>query len=134
MGAFLHAIVPDDVEVYVHQPTGFSDDTDRVCRLKKALYGLTRSPLWWYNTLTLELKKLGFEPLSTEGCLFKTLGGALLLLYVDDIRIAANTTSDIDITVNKLASIFELKKMGEAPTFLGYSIIRDRVNHVIYLG
>ena len=79
------------------------------------------------------MKKLGFELLSTEGCLFKTLRGALLLLYVDDIRIVANTTSDIDITVNKLGSIFELKKMGEALTFLGYSITRDYDNRVIYL-
>ena len=69
VGAFLHAIVPDDVEVYISQPTGFEDGTGRVCRLKKALYGLARSPLWWYNTLAPELNKLGFEPLSTEGYL-----------------------------------------------------------------
>lgn len=133
VGAFLHAIVLDDVEVYISQLTGFEDGTGRVCRLKKALYGLARSPLWWYNTLAPELNKLGFEPLSTEGCIFKTTAGTMILLYVDDVRVAAKTLTDIDITVNKLAGIFELKKMGEVPTFLGYSVVRDRENHVIYL-
>jgi len=28
-----------DEEIYVEQPTGMEDGTDRVCRLQKALYG-----------------------------------------------------------------------------------------------
>ena len=84
--------------------------------------------------MTPELKKLGIEPLTTDGCIFKNEArGALLLLYVDDLRVAAATTADIDYTVDSLASIFELKKLGEAGTFLRYSIVRDRDNRMIYL-
>ncbi len=35
-------------EVYVAQLTGFDDDIGRVCKLKKALYGLQRSSLCRY--------------------------------------------------------------------------------------
>ncbi len=105
-----------------------------MCRLKKALYGLQRSALWWYQTLVLELKKLGFEPLTADGCVFKNEKlGALLLLYVDDMDIAASTVEDIDSVVDKLASIFELKRLGETKTFLGYQMVRDWENNVIYL-
>jgi len=31
-------------EIYVPQPRGYEDGTDRVCRLDKALYGLRESP------------------------------------------------------------------------------------------
>lgn len=134
VGAYHNALIPDGVEAYVQQPTGFSDGTNRVCCLDKALNGLQRSALWWYQTLTPELKKPGFEPLTTDGCIFKKEArGALLLLYVDDLRVAAATTADIDHTVNSLAGIFELKKLGEAGSFLGYSIVRDRNNRIIYL-
>ncbi|EAQ82905.1 hypothetical protein CHGG_11081 [Chaetomium globosum CBS 148.51] len=134
VSAFLNAIVPDDVDVYVRQPTGFEDGTDKVCRLVKALYGLQRSSLWWYQTLVPELKKLDFEPLTTDGCMFKHTGnGALLLIYVDDFLLAAPTVESINKVADVLGSIFELKCLGEARTFLGYTVFRDRDNRVIYV-
>ncbi|KAL2016242.1 hypothetical protein VTK56DRAFT_4018 [Thermocarpiscus australiensis] len=134
VGAHLHANIPDGVEVYVQQPTGFTDGTDKVCLLRKALYGLQRSALWWYNTLVPELKKLGFEPLTKDGCVFKHAEkGALLLLYVDDLNLAAATTEDIATVEEALGNIFELKRLGETKTFLGYNIVRDCDNNTIYL-
>ena len=134
VGTFLNAIVPNDINVYINQPTGFEDGTGRVCCLKKALYSLQRSPLWWYQTLVPELKKLGFELLTTDGCIFKhAANGALLLVYVDDFALAAPTIKDIDSTADVLGGIFELKKLGEVRTFLGYSIIRDRDNRIVYI-
>ena len=40
-------------EVYIEQPECFllSDKEDYVCRLKKALYGLKKSPRAWYAHL-----------------------------------------------------------------------------------
>lgn len=70
------------------------------------------------------IDKLGFEPLSTDGCLFRGANNALLILYVDDICIAAPTVAGINAVVDKLGGIFELKRLGEAPTFLGYLVVR----------
>lgn len=40
--AFLNGRVRS--EVYVTQPQGYEDGTERVCKLEKALYGLRESP------------------------------------------------------------------------------------------
>ena len=41
--AFLNGEVTS--EVYVNQPKGYADGTNRVCKLSKALYGLKESPM-----------------------------------------------------------------------------------------
>src|SRR6202043_99727 len=45
--AFLNTPIPEDTNVYVQQPIGYEDGTDRVCKLIQALYGLRKSPIWW---------------------------------------------------------------------------------------
>ena len=36
-------------EVYVKQPTGYDNGTEKVCKLEKSLYGLHESPRAWYE-------------------------------------------------------------------------------------
>ncbi|XP_029156132.1 uncharacterized protein LOC114928935 [Nylanderia fulva] len=43
--AFLNGLLEE--EIYMDQPEGFQDGTDRVCKLEKSLYGLTQSPRCW---------------------------------------------------------------------------------------
>ena len=125
--AFLNASIPDGVRVLVKQPTGYNDGTNRACLLKNALYGLTRSPLWWFQTLAKVLKKLGFELLARESCLFRNrTTGALILLYVDDLLIASKGKAAIEITAKGLEQNFELKALGPVYNFLGIEVIRDR--------
>ena len=40
-------------EVYIEQPEGFqlSENTDYVCKLKRALYGLKHDPRAWFSGL-----------------------------------------------------------------------------------
>src|SRR2546430_1352527 len=92
--AFLHSDIPQGTEVYVEQPHGYSDGSDRVCLLRKALYGLRTSPLWWFETFTPVVKDLDFESLTTEVCLFynKALR-AYLVIYVDDMLVSAPTSA-----------------------------------------
>jgi hypothetical protein len=42
----------------------------KVCILKQALYGLRQLANLWYKTLKEELKRLGFEELLDERCIF----------------------------------------------------------------
>ncbi|EGU71915.1 hypothetical protein FOXB_17576, partial [Fusarium oxysporum f. sp. conglutinans Fo5176] len=51
--AFLYGKI--DEEIYVEQPVGFDDGTERVWKLRNALYGLKQSPRIWYQTLSLFL-------------------------------------------------------------------------------
>jgi len=40
--AFLNGELEEDI--FMEQPTGFSDGTERVCKLNRALYGLPQAP------------------------------------------------------------------------------------------
>jgi hypothetical protein len=131
--AFLNAQCKGD-PIYVEQPHGFTDGTKRVCQLNRALYGLRKAPLWWFETICAALKKHGFEPMTSDLCLFKNDKlSALLLLYVDDILVAAPQIDGIQQIKDILLSYYELKEFGEVQEFLGISIVRNRQKSQIFL-
>jgi hypothetical protein len=132
--AYLNATIPFGIDIYVEQPHGFEQNPDLVCRLKNALYGLRRSALYWFKTLAPIMRKLGWEPFDSDICLFKHEKlGALLILYVDDLLIAAPTVQDVHEIRDAIGKFFKLKNMGPVKRFLGYEILRDRDNRQIYL-
>ncbi|CAI7750055.1 unnamed protein product, partial [Closterium sp. NIES-54] len=47
--ALLNGIIME--ELYMQQPEGLDDGSGRVCRLKKAIYGLKQAPCAWYHKL-----------------------------------------------------------------------------------
>ena len=57
---FLNGVVEE--EVYLEQPQGFEVKYKRthVCKLKKAMYGLTQDPRAWYGRIDSFLMSLGF--------------------------------------------------------------------------
>ncbi|XP_044720070.1 reverse transcriptase (RNA-dependent DNA polymerase) domain-containing protein [Hirsutella rhossiliensis] len=58
----------DDEEViFMRMPPGFQK-RGKVLRLRKALYGLRRSPLLWQQMLTSSLEELGFRKVPQEPC------------------------------------------------------------------
>jgi hypothetical protein len=77
-------------EVYIEQPEGFqlSENTDYVCKLKKALYGLKHDPRAWYSRLDKYLQREGFRKGSAGNNLYIKVSESNILLievYVDDI-------------------------------------------------
>lgn len=82
-------------EVYIEQPKGLRlrDDTNIVCRLKKALYRLKQAPTAWYGRLDKYLIDQGFQKDSADNNLyFKTDSGKTLIVvvYVDDTIFGEN--------------------------------------------
>ena len=57
--AFLHGSLEE--EVYMEIPPGYDaiNEGDKVCRLKKALYGLIQSPSVWCGRFTQAMVSLG---------------------------------------------------------------------------
>ena len=54
--AFLNATCKGN-PIYIEQPHSFTDGTTRVSgRLNRALYGLRKVPLWWFETICEALK------------------------------------------------------------------------------
>jgi hypothetical protein len=77
-------------EVYMEQLEGFSlkNNTDYVCKMKKALYVLKQAPRSWYYRLDDFLQDKGFRKgIAGNNLYIKSEGDNLLvvLVYVDDI-------------------------------------------------
>ncbi|CAI7910682.1 unnamed protein product [Closterium sp. NIES-53] len=85
---FLYGILKETI--YMNQPPGCEDGTDRKCKLIKALYGLKQSPWEWYLAMDAQLVKGGFvKSQSNRAFYWKGEGESkvFLLLYVDDILV-----------------------------------------------
>lgn len=131
--AFLHGKLKE--ELYMVQPEGFkTGGSDKVCQLQKTLYGLKQSPRKWYEALAGVLKKAGFEPLSSDNCVFKSVEPfAIILVYVNDMQVIAENRTIVAWAKQQLANHFEIKDLGPASHFLGVKITRNREKRSIEL-
>lgn len=124
--AFLNGKL-DDV-VYMKQPIGFSDGTDKVCRLIKSLYGLKQAARCWAKRFSDFVKKLGFATCKTDSCVFMKKNNSelvIIALHVDDGLVAADDENQIDELINQLNEQFEVKASGVG-CFLGIQIEQDK--------
>ncbi|OWZ12030.1 Transposable element [Phytophthora megakarya] len=94
--AFLNGEL-NNVVIYMEQPKGYEDGTDRVCRLRKNLYGLKQAS-----------KKSGKRVV-------------FLTVYVDDILLAG-ISADTEQVIKQLALHFKLKPLGRIRHRLGMEI------------
>ncbi|GJY51699.1 uncharacterized mitochondrial protein-like protein, partial [Tanacetum coccineum] len=114
-------------EVYVCQSLGFedSDFSDRVYKVKKALYELHQAPRAWYETLSTYLLDNGFQRGKIDKTLFiKRYKGDILLVqvYVDDI-IFGSTKKELCNAFEKLMhEKFQMSSLGELTFFLGLQV------------
>ena len=133
--AFLNGDI--DEELYMMQPPGYQRAGDsRACRLRRALYGLKQASRAWHLKLKEFLAKAGFQASDADPCLFlkhiKT-GLVFILVYVDDMLIAAPTQEDVGAVKAQVLREFEARDMGEAGLFLGMSIVRHRSRRLLWL-
>ena len=127
--AFLNGSLEE--EIYMDQPFGFvsKGQEDKVCRLKRSIYGLKQSSRSWYLRFHEAITSFGLSMVSEDHCVYvkRSTGGIMFLtLYVDDILLAGNNLEMIEATKRWLSSVFEMKDMGEARYVLGVEIVRNR--------
>ena len=128
--AFLHGDLEE--EIYMTQPEGYKVDgkEDWVCKLSKSLYGLKQSPRQWYKRFDKFMKDQKYKRSKYDHCVYlrRLEDGSYiyLLLYVDDMLIAAKSQVEIDRLKVQLSKEFEMKDLGEAKKILGMEINRDR--------
>ncbi|KAL5715795.1 hypothetical protein ACHQM5_017567 [Ranunculus cassubicifolius] len=128
--AFLHGNLEEDI--YMSQPDGYTvaGKERYVCKLKKSLYGLKQSPRQWYKRFDTFMVKEKYTRSEYDHCVyFKKLADGstiYLLLYVDDMLIAAKSMSVIRSLKSQLSKEFEMKDLGSAKKILGMEICRDR--------
>ncbi|GKC59912.1 retrovirus-related pol polyprotein from transposon TNT 1-94 [Tanacetum coccineum] len=126
---FLHGNLEETI--YMRQPPGFEEGTgNKVCLLKKYLYGLKQFLRQWYKRFDVYMISNGFSRSSYDSCVyFKEFAPGMyiyLLLYVDDMLIACKSKSEIEYTKGLLRKEFDIKELGPARKILGMEIVRDR--------
>ncbi|CAI7876328.1 unnamed protein product [Closterium sp. NIES-54] len=112
--AFLNGIILE--ELYMLQPEGLDDGSGRVCRLKKAIYGLKHAPRAWYHKLEETLLAGGFKKSECDHSLFllqEKEQFLMLLVYVDDILLFSKSSAMIERVEEMLEMHFKCSKMGD---------------------
>ena len=126
--AYLNANI--DCDIYVQQPPGYiKKDSNRipfVCKLNKVLYGLKQSGTMWNNLLHSFLLSIDFKQLFSDYCVYiynENNDHVIIIIWVDDIVIAANSYKSLNYIKSCLSNKFKMKDMGVLQWFLGIEFI-----------
>ncbi|GKD89366.1 retrotransposon protein, putative, ty1-copia subclass [Tanacetum coccineum] len=134
--AFLNGYLNE--EVYMEQPEGFVSQKypNRVCKLKRSIYGLKQASKQLNKQFDDEINKFGFSQNCDEPCVYVKASGSyvtFLILYVDDILIMGNNIPMLQDIKSNLGRCFAMKDLGEAAYILRIKIYPDRSKQLIGL-
>lgn len=134
--AFLNGHLKESI--FMHLPEGFPiNNSNKVLKLRKAVYGLKQSSLAWYKRVEEILCKSGFRKCKLEPCVFvknhsdnkKTIVG----LYVDDFLVYSNCKTESDNLIEILSQKFKIKNLGQVRNYLGMRVNINKSTNVITL-
>ena len=132
--AFLNAPVKE--ELYVEQPHGF-EKGNKVCRLRKALYGIKQAPHEWNKVLNAFLVTLGYRRCRSDTCLYykksRTGRNMYIMTFVDDIIpiYDADDESEYIDDRDRMMKEYKMKDLGDAEWLLGMKVTRDVENRYL---
>ncbi|GJT64968.1 ribonuclease H-like domain-containing protein [Tanacetum coccineum] len=123
-----NAFLYGDLEevVYMKPPEGYFPSDNKVCRLKKSLYGLKQALKQWNAKLTYTIIENGFSRSKSDYSLYTKSDKGMflaLLVYMDDIIITGNSISEIEKFKVFLKSKFMIKDLGKLKYFLGIEVV-----------
>lgn len=122
--AFLNGRLEE--KVLMRQPDGFSDNTGRVCLLRRSLYGLKQASRCWNRKFVHVIGQFGLKQSKNDPCVFvrartEDVGELILGIYVDDGLIIAEDEKEIEELLHHLMQHFNLKTHG-GDQFLGMEV------------
>ncbi|UYV72111.1 hypothetical protein LAZ67_9001848 [Cordylochernes scorpioides] len=131
--AFLHGDL--DKELYMELPEGLhTKQTNKVCKLKKAIYGQKQAGRSWNTKIASTLIKNNFKQSIVDPYLFtknEENHSIYLILYVDDMLLASDSEIIIQNTVKTFEKEFEIKNLGDPTQFIGIGISRNREGELL---
>lgn len=134
VSAFLQGDVEE--EIYMKQPPLY-ESSEKVCRLKKSLYGLKQASRQWNKKLDSTLKEMGLSQTKLDPCIYYKIEDdrnmIFMAIYVDDILIFTNNQNMKSHVKAELHKKFKMKDLGDLCYCIGIHIERDRKNGIIYL-
>lgn len=133
--AFLNGDLEEEVFMEVPQGLDLNLTGNKVCKLKKSLYGLKQSPRAWFDRFAKAVVRLGYTQCQADHTLFLRTSQAkkisLLIVYVDDIILSGNDEEELQKLKKQLAQEFEVKDLGNLKYFLGMEVARSRKGIVV---
>lgn len=124
--AFLYGELSENV--FMKQPKGFEDGTNRVCKLRKSLYGLKQASRCWNRRFKYFIEVFGFVACPSDPCVFvsnRNNSLMILAIHVDDGLIISDSDEDIHMVIIHLQKQFEIKVM-QVGCFLGIQIEKNK--------
>lgn len=124
--AFLNGSLKETI--YMRQPPGFEEGEDIVCLLGKSLYGLKQAAKAWNDAIHSVLTAAGFERNLADPCLYARKyedEWCYLLIYVDDMIVAAKSMGIIDNVKNAIREHFDLEDLGDIKFYLGIEVTKS---------
>ena len=97
-----------------------------VCKLQKSIYGLKQVSRKWYLKFNEVVTVNGFKENIVDQCIYMKASGSkyiFLVLYVDDILLAANDTDMLVETKQLLFSHFDMKDLRETSYVLDIQLL-----------
>ena len=131
---FLHGEI--DEELYMIQPPYFEDKANpqRVCKLKKSIYGLRQASRVWNRRFHDFLTKHSLKSTDADPCIYVSTADPIILLaiFVDDGLIAAKNRGTILPILHEMNDVFKVRQ-NEPDTFVGLHITRNRHMRSLFL-
>lgn len=110
-------------EIYMEQPEGYIENSNKVCKLKRPIYGLKQSSREWNKKLTSKLKSFGLLKSRADPCVYFTKDKSLIVaVYVDDLLIFWKDEELKNKLKSSLNTWFKMKDMGKATNCVGINI------------
>lgn len=98
------------------------NQNNKVCWLKKSLYGLKQSPRAWFGRFSQAMLKTGYKKCHSDHTLFVKRNGShitILIVYIRDIFVTSNDVEEVKRLKVHLRPAFEIKDLGALRYFLG---------------
>ncbi|HEY5813547.1 MAG TPA: reverse transcriptase domain-containing protein [Terrimicrobiaceae bacterium] len=121
-------------EIYMEPPAGLPGSGQKVCKLRKGLYGLKQSGRVWNQQIGKRLKQSGMIATNGDHSVWVNQDHSLVLaLYVDDIVLFAREMQVIRWMKEVLTESFNMKDLGPISTVLGMRVRRDRAQKMLWI-
>jgi hypothetical protein len=121
-----------DEDIFLSPPDGVKMHQGKVLKVLRSLYGLKQAGRNWNQRCEKEMLAIGFVQSQADPCLFvHPVKKLIVLVYVDDMAVAAPTKVAVEWFKQQLSALFKIKDLGEIGKILGVRITRDRVNRTL---